>query len=133
MFFWNSLAFFYDPMDVGNLISGSNWLQPCQMEIIIILGLQHCSMYDSLFNLFYLSLKTQGTPWIHHPSQEPACRLSYLWTSSCFFLCLPREDSMVRLESRMISSIWIDGKYYTNLNKILKKVQTYKKTRTRRE
>ena len=22
MFFWNSLAFFYDPKDVGNLISG---------------------------------------------------------------------------------------------------------------
>ena len=24
MFFWNSLAFFYDPMDVDNLISGSS-------------------------------------------------------------------------------------------------------------
>ena len=24
MFFWNSLAFFYDPMNVGNLISGSS-------------------------------------------------------------------------------------------------------------
>ena len=24
MFFWNSLVFFYDPMDVGNLISGSS-------------------------------------------------------------------------------------------------------------
>ena len=23
MFFWNSLAFFDDPMDIGNLISGS--------------------------------------------------------------------------------------------------------------
>ena len=23
-FFWNSLAFFYDPTDVGNLISGSS-------------------------------------------------------------------------------------------------------------
>ena len=23
MFFWNSLAFFIDPVDVGNLISGS--------------------------------------------------------------------------------------------------------------
>ena len=23
MFFWNSLVFFYDPADVGNLISGS--------------------------------------------------------------------------------------------------------------
>ena len=60
-------CFFYDPMDVGNL--RSNCLQPYQMEIIIILGLhiitthyQHCSMYDSLFHLFYLSLKTQGTP-----------------------------------------------------------------------
>ena len=24
MFFWNSLVFFYDPTDVGNLISGSS-------------------------------------------------------------------------------------------------------------
>ena len=24
MFFWNSLTFFYDPLDVGNLVSGSS-------------------------------------------------------------------------------------------------------------
>ena len=24
MFFWSSLAFFYDPVDIGNLISGSS-------------------------------------------------------------------------------------------------------------
>ena len=55
---------------------------------------QHCSMYDSLFNLFYLSLKTQGTPWIHHPSQEPACRLSYLSVDIFLFLSLPSKGRL---------------------------------------
>ena len=33
MFFWNSLAFFYDPMDVGNLISGSSAFSKTSLNI----------------------------------------------------------------------------------------------------
>ena len=33
MFFWNSLAFFDDPMDVGNLISGSSTFSKSSLNI----------------------------------------------------------------------------------------------------
>ena len=33
MFFWNSLAFFYDPTDVGNLISGSSAFSKSNLNI----------------------------------------------------------------------------------------------------
>ena len=33
MFFWNSLAFFYDLMDVGNLISGSSAFSKSSLNI----------------------------------------------------------------------------------------------------
>ena len=33
MFFWNSLAFFYDPTDVGNLISGSSAFSKSRLDI----------------------------------------------------------------------------------------------------
>ena len=33
VFFWNSLAFFYDPMDVGNLISGSSVFSKTSLNI----------------------------------------------------------------------------------------------------
>ena len=33
MFFWNSLVFFYDPTDVGNLISGSSAFSKSSMNI----------------------------------------------------------------------------------------------------
>jgi len=33
MFFWNSLAVFYDPADVGNLISGSSAFSKSSLNI----------------------------------------------------------------------------------------------------
>ena len=33
MFFWNSLAFFYDPVDVDNLISGSSAFSKSSLNI----------------------------------------------------------------------------------------------------
>ena len=33
MFFWNSLAFFHDPADVGNLISGSSAFSKTSLNI----------------------------------------------------------------------------------------------------
>ena len=33
MFFWNSLAFFHDPVDVGNLISGSSAFSKTSLNI----------------------------------------------------------------------------------------------------
>ena len=33
MFFWNSLAFFHDPADVGNLISGSSAFSKTRLNI----------------------------------------------------------------------------------------------------
>ena len=33
MFFWNSFVFFYDPMDVGNLISGSSKFSKSRLNI----------------------------------------------------------------------------------------------------
>ena len=33
MFFWNSLAFFNDPADVGNLISGSSGFSKSSLNI----------------------------------------------------------------------------------------------------
>ena len=33
MFFWNSLAFFDDPMDIGNLISGSSAFSKTSLNI----------------------------------------------------------------------------------------------------
>ena len=33
MFFWNSLAFFYDPTDIGNLISGSSAYSKSSLNI----------------------------------------------------------------------------------------------------
>ena len=33
MLFWNSLAFFYNPMDVGNLISGSSAFSNSSLNI----------------------------------------------------------------------------------------------------
>ena len=33
MVFWNSLAFFYDPEDVGNLISGSSAFSKTSLNI----------------------------------------------------------------------------------------------------
>ena len=32
-FFWNSLAFFYDPADIGNLISGSSAFSKSRLNI----------------------------------------------------------------------------------------------------
>ena len=37
-FFWNSLAFLYDPMDVGNLISGSSAFSKIQLVHLEVLG-----------------------------------------------------------------------------------------------
>ena len=33
MFFWNSLAFYHDPADVGNLISGSSAFSKTNLNI----------------------------------------------------------------------------------------------------
>ena len=33
MFFWNSLVFFYDPMHVGNLVSGSSAFSKSNLNI----------------------------------------------------------------------------------------------------
>ena len=33
MFFWNALAFFYDPLDVDNLISGSSAFSKSSLNI----------------------------------------------------------------------------------------------------
>ena len=33
MFFWNSLAFYHDPVDVGNLISGSSAFSKTNLNI----------------------------------------------------------------------------------------------------
>ena len=38
MFIWNSLAFFYDPTDVGNLISGSSAFSIIQLVNLEVLG-----------------------------------------------------------------------------------------------
>ena len=35
MFFWNSLAFFNDPVDVGNLISGSSAFSKTHSKVML--------------------------------------------------------------------------------------------------
>ena len=37
-FFWNSLAFLYDPTDAGNLISGSSAFSEIQLVHLEVLG-----------------------------------------------------------------------------------------------
>ena len=38
MFSWNYLAFFFNPMDVGNLISGSSAFSEIQLEHLEVHG-----------------------------------------------------------------------------------------------
>ena len=59
MYFWNSLAFFNDPADVGNLISGSSAISKTSLNIrkftIHVLGKgvrQGCILSPCLFNFY---------------------------------------------------------------------------------
>ena len=45
MFFWNSLAFFYDPTDVGNLIFGSSAFSKSSLNIWKFTGLENFEHY----------------------------------------------------------------------------------------
>ena len=48
MFFWNSLAFFHDPAEVGNLISGSSDFSKTSLnirEFTVHVSVQFCFMY----------------------------------------------------------------------------------------
>ena len=52
MFFWNSLVFFYDPADVGNLISGSSAFSESSLNIWDVIAKSH------------FPLKKTGAAWI---------------------------------------------------------------------
>ena len=61
MFFWNPLAFFHDPVDVGNLISGSSAFSKASLnikefmvQVLLKPGLEK-SEHDFMF-LKYLSV-----------------------------------------------------------------------------
>ena len=62
MFFWNSLAFLNDPVDVGNLISGSsafsktNFNRKFMVQVLLKAGLEN-------FEHYFTSVRDECNLW----------------------------------------------------------------------
>ena len=67
MFFWNSLVFFYDPTDVGNMISGSSALS--KSSLYIWKFLVHLLLKPYLVDLEHYLAKTRNE-----------CNCTVVWT-----------------------------------------------------
>ena len=70
MFFWTSLCFFYDPMDVCNLISGSSAFSTSSLNIwkflihlLLNLSLKDFEHYIPLDSVFMLWLPLTNNTW----------------------------------------------------------------------
>ena len=100
MFFWNSFSFFYDPVDVGNLISGSSAFSKSTLNIwkftvmyygtlawrILSISLLACEMSASVqqfeqsfaLPLFGIGIKTAHKGW---PNLQRNCNFKQIMQS----------------------------------------------------